>query len=205
MAFGPEGLLYVNTRGFRSPKIIRVYDTQGKQVKEFGDVEGEPFEFFDFTAIKADIQSGRIPATFKNEALLAVGRDGTVWAIYRSMPRIALYSREKELQKSLSLDIEEYSGIYGHFREENKKIENEPHRYYPLRYVNDAVLDPGGNLYVLLNTIEGMKVLVFSDDGSVLRTLQGPEDRISRIDFDSQGRLYALGSDSHYIYRFTLD
>jgi WD40 repeat protein len=205
MAFGPEGLLYINTRGFRSPKLIRVYDTQGEQVQEFGEVEGEPFQFSDFTVIKNDIKAGRIPATFKNDALPVAGKDGTIWAIYRSLPQIAFFSREKELQKSLSLDIDEYCGIYDHFRAENKKIENEPHRFYPLRYVSDATFGPGGNLYVLLNAIDEMKVLVFGDDGSLVRSLQGPEDRISRIDFDSQGRLYALGSESHYIYRFAID
>ncbi len=33
----------------------------------------------------------------------------------------------------------------------------------------------------------------------------GPADRISRIDFDEKGRLYALGAESHFVYRFVLD
>ena len=105
----------------------------------------------------------------------------------------------------MDLDIEEYDSIYAHFQQENEKIENEPHRFYPLQYVNDAASDTQGNLYLLLNAADKKKVLVFGNDGSLLRSLQGPEDRVSRIDFDSEGRLYALGSESHYIYRFTLD
>jgi WD40 repeat protein len=205
MAFGPEGLLYVNTRGFRSPKLIQVYDTQGQRVQEFGEVEGEPLEFFDFTAIKKDIKDGRIPAVFKNEVQPVPGVEGTIWAVYRSLPRLVQYSRKGELQATLNLDIEEYDSIYAHFRQENEKIENEPHRFYPLRYVNDAVSDSQGNLFLLLNVADRMTVLVFGRDGSLIKTVRGPEDRVSRIDFDREGRLYALGSESHYIYRFKLD
>ncbi|MFA9454139.1 MAG: hypothetical protein ACERK6_09510 [Candidatus Aminicenantaceae bacterium] len=135
-----------------------------------------------------------------------VGPDGTVWAVHRGLPLIVRYTREGELLSTHKLDIKEYAAIHGSFLEENKKIENEPNRFFPLKYVNDVVISAQGDLHVLLNLPAPMTVLVFAqDDGSLLKTLKGPPDRISRINFDQQGRLYALGADSHYIYRFSLD
>ncbi|MGB2905523.1 MAG: NHL repeat-containing protein [Candidatus Aminicenantaceae bacterium] len=206
MSFAPDGRLFINTRGFRSPKLIRVFDTQGQRQQEFGDVQGDSYEFFDFASIKNDIKKGRIPNIFKNDVHPVVGPDGTVWAVHRGLPLILRYSQEEELLSRHELDIKEYAAIHGSFLEENKKIENEPSRFFPLRYVTDVVVDALGDLYVLLNLAAPMTVLVFAqDDGSLLKTLVGPADRISRINFDQQGRLYALGADSHFIYRFSLD
>jgi WD40 repeat protein len=205
MAFAADGSLHINTRGFRSPHLIQVYDTQGERVQEIGEVEGKALEYFDFTAIKNDIKSGRIPASFRNDIHPAVAADGMIWAIYRGVPRLAKYSREGKLLLSRKIDVEHYDKIYQAFREENKKLEGKPSMFFPLRYVSDAAIGPHGNLYALLNTADRMTVLVFGGEGTLLKILEGPDDRISRIDFDREGRLYALGSESHYIYRFALD
>lgn len=206
MSFAADGRLYINTQGFRSPKLIRVFDTQGQKLQEFGDVEGGSYEFFDFTSIKGDIKKGRIPNIFKNDVHPVVGSDGTVWAVHRGLPLILRYSQKGELLSRHELDIKEYAAIHETFIEENRKIENVPNRFFPLRYVADVVVSARGDLYVVLNLEASMTVLVFAHtDGSLLKTLTGPADRISRIDFDEQGRLYALGADSHYIYRFVLE
>jgi WD40 repeat protein len=206
MSFAPDGRLFINTRGLRSNKLIRVYDTQGAQLQEFGEAEGGSFEYFDFTVIKSEIKKGRIPSQFKNDVHPAVGPDGTVWVVHRGMPLIVRYSQKGEFLSRHELDIKEYAAIHATFIEENRKIESSPSRFFPLRYVTDVVVGPQGDLFVLINLEAPMTVLVFSPtDGSFVRRLTGPDDRISRIDFDAQGRLYALGAESHYIYRFVID
>jgi hypothetical protein len=120
--------------------------------REFGDLEGEPYNFFDFTQIKKDIKSGKIPNSFKDDLLIAVAPDGTVWTVYRSLPLAKLYSPEGDLLRSWAIDCPDYKAIRRSYEEKNREAENQPNLFSPLRYVNDLALDSMGRLYVLLNT-----------------------------------------------------
>ncbi|GAH88654.1 unnamed protein product, partial [marine sediment metagenome] len=74
LAFDEKGSIYLNTKGFRSPKLISVHDDQGNLLKKFGNLEGDLIEFYDFTLIKKQIKEGKIPDSFKNDILLITDR-----------------------------------------------------------------------------------------------------------------------------------
>jgi hypothetical protein len=201
-AFGPEGRFYLNSRGLRSRKSLAVHDTQGNIQFEFGELEGESFQFFDYTQIKKDIKNGVIPNSSRDDFLLTVAPDGTVWTVYRSLPLAKVHSPEGKLLHRWTVRSPDYKTIRGIFEEKNKEVENQPSVFYPLRYVNDLALDGRGRLHVLLNTPDRMKILVYTREGELLRTCLGPEDSLSSLAFDAQGRLYALSDTSHTIYVF---
>ena len=78
-----------------------------------------------------------------------------------------------------------------------------PSSYYPLHYVNDLAVDPKGNLYILLNESSQMVIYVYSKEGDFIGKLIGVNDDISRIVIN-HNMLYALGKETHHIYKFEL-
>ena len=60
ISFDEKGNIYLNTKGFRKSKLISVYDIQGNLLNEFGDLEGESIEYYDYTQIKEQIMDGKI-------------------------------------------------------------------------------------------------------------------------------------------------
>jgi hypothetical protein len=204
MTFDTLGRLHQNTQGFRSPHCMAVYDVSGALAKEFAELDGDSFEFFDFTEIRRAISKGEIPNSFRNDVLPAVAADGNIWMVYRSMPFFKIYSSEGQLLEKFSIESDTYRKIYRQFRDENKKLESRPNTYFPLRYVNDLVFDSRGNLHVLLNDSERMQILVYSRQGELQRTYLGPGEHIIRICFGPEERLFALSSETHFVYRFEL-
>jgi hypothetical protein len=205
MAFDSAGRVYLNTRGFRSPKLISIYDTQGNLVKEFGDLEGRSIQFFDFTVIKKQIRGGKIPDSFKNEIALIVDRGGNTFAVHQALKKLKKFSPNGELIKEHEIMAEEYESIYETFLQKNREVENSPATYYGLSYISDLGLDGDGNLYVLLNEPSRMVIYVYSNKGEFVGKLLGIEDSISRIAISHDNKLYALGNDTHFIYKFSLD
>ena len=205
MAFDGQGNLYLSTQGMRSPSLISVYDRQGNLVKEFGELEGKSFDFYDFTAIKDQIKRGKIPDSLKNDLVLIIDPKGIVFAVHTGLNEWKKYTPEGDLLFESEIESEEYHNIYSDFMDQNKELENSPNIFYPLRYVNDLALDQAGNLYVLLNESSQMVVLVFAGDGTFKEKLVGVEDSIYRIAISHKNELYALSQDTHFIYKFELD
>ena len=205
MAFDAQGILYLSTQGIRSPHLISVYDHQGNLVKEFGELEGKSFDFYDFTLIKDQIKRGKIPDSLKNDLVLIIDPKGIVFAVHTGLNKWKKYTPEGDLLFESEIESEEYHNIYSDFMDQNKELENSPNIFYPLRYVNDLALDQAGNLYVLLNESSQMVVLVFAGDGTFKEKLVGVEDSIYRIAISHKNELYALSQDTHFIYKFELD
>jgi len=204
MRFDSKGNIYLNTKGFRSPKIISVYNSKGHFIREIGDLEGKSFEFFDFTLIKKQIRNGEIPDSFKNDLLLIVDNNGYIFAVHRALNKFKKYSSKGELFAEVEIKTEEYNKIYKSFLEKNESEKN-PSIFWPLYYVNDLAVDEKGNLYILLNDPSRMTIYVYSNDGKFKVKLIGVGDRIFRIAISSNEYLYALSQETHFIYKFKLD
>ena len=202
MTFDSLGKLYVNTQGFRSPHGMAAYDVSGSLVMEFAELDGDPIEFYDFTQIRRAISRGDLPKSFRNDALPAVAPDGSVWTVYRSLPMFKIYSADGGLLDTFSIECDTYPRIYQQFRDENKKLENNPSSYFPLRYVNDLEFDAEGNLLILLNDSRRMQILAYSRQGELQQTYLGPQEHVSRICVGPGGRVFALSADTHFVCRF---
>lgn len=204
MEFDSKGNIYLNTKGFRSPKIISVYNSEGHFIREIGDLEGKSFEFFDFTLIKKQIRNGEIPDSFKNDLLLIVDNNGYLFAVHRALNKFKKFSPKGELFAEIEIKTEEYKNIYKAFLKKNESEEN-PSIYWALYYVNDLAVDEKGNLYILLNEPSRMIIYVYSNDGRFKVKLIGVEDSIFRIAISYDKYLYALSQETHFIYKFKLD
>ncbi len=205
MAFDRQGHLYLNTQGLRSSNLISVYDDQGNLLREFGELEGESFDFYDFRLIKEQIKKGQIPDSMKNDLLLITDGKGDLFAVHNSLSKLKKFSQDGELLFESEIEAEEYKNIYREFMDKNKKIENRPNVYHPLRYVNDLCVDREGNLFVLLNVPARMIIYVFSPECVLKGKLLGVEESMNRITISQKGALYALSQDTHHIYQFGLE
>lgn len=205
MTFDSEGKAYLNTRGFRSPKLISIYDNQGNLIREVGQLEGKSFQASDFSVIKKQIRGGEIPDSFKNELMLIVDAEGNIFAVHQALNKLKKYSADGKLQVESSIKAEEYKNIYKAFLQKNEEVRDAAATYYALLYVNDLELDKEGNLYALLNEPSRMIIYVYSNKGEPKRKLLGVEDNIFRISISNENVLYALSRDTHFIYKFSLD
>jgi WD40 repeat protein len=205
MAFDSKGILYLNTKGFRSSKLISIYDNQGNLLNEIGTIEGDPFDFYDMVQIKNQIKKGKLPDSFKNDLLIIVDHKGDIFAVHRAVNKFKKFSAEGKELAEVKIEAEEYQKIYKAFLQKNKEIEEVPYIFHPLIYVNDLAVDKNGDLYVLLNEPSKMIICVFTNEGKFKGKLLGVEDEISRIAISSDGILYALGRNTHIIYKFLLD
>jgi len=204
MAFDDKGRLYLNTKGFRSSKLISVHDNQGNLLNEFGNLEGDSIEYYDFIQIKKQIKDGKIPNFFKNDILLTHDNRGNLFAVHRALNKIKKFSSDGTLQNESEIMADEYQDIYKEFLRRNKSETNQA-TFWGLIYVYDLAIDKSGNLYLLLNIPSRMTVYVFSKEGKIRGKLLGVEDSIFRIEIADDNYLFALSQETQFIYRFSLD
>jgi DNA-binding beta-propeller fold protein YncE len=203
LAFDEKGSLYLNTKGFRSPKLISAHDNQGNLLMEFGNLEGDLIEFYDFTQIKEQIKEGKIPDSFKNDILLITDRIGNLFAVHRALNKIKKFSPKGKLLYEEEIKADEYKNIYNSFLQKNASEES-PSMFWALYYVNDLAMDESGNLYVLLNEPSRMVIYVYSSEGIFKGKLLGVKDSIFRIAISNDNSLYGLSQETHFIYKFKL-
>lgn len=203
MAFDSSGNLYLNTQGLRSTKIISVYNDQGHLIREVGGLEGKPFGVYNIKLIKNQIRKGQIPDSFKNDLLLIIDNKGNLFAVHQALNKIKKFSPQGEVLMVVEIRAKEYKNIYKVFRKKNEA--NKRPGFYPLHYVNDLALDKRENLYILMNEPSRMIIYVYSNEGEFRAKLLGVKDSISRIAISHDDLLYALGKETHFIYKFKLD
>ncbi len=204
MGFDEKGNLCVNTKGFRSPKLITSYDNQGKLITEFGDLEGDSIKYYDFILIKKQIKEGKIPDSFKNDVLIISDNKGNFFAVHRAINKIKKFSSTGTLLKETEIRVDEFRDIYKEFFRKNEGETNQS-IYWPLIYINDLALDKLGNLYLLLNMPSRMIVYAFSNDCEFLGKLSGVEDSIFRIDISNDNVMFALSQETQFVYEFSLN
>ena len=204
MGFDEKGILLVNTKGFRSQKLFEVYDPQGNLTREFGDLEGESVKYYDFILIKKQIKEGKIPHSFKNDALLISDKSGNLFAVHRAVNKLKKFSSDGDLLCEAEIRAEEYEDIYEEFRRKNEGEDNQS-IFWGLTYINDLTIDKSGNLYLLLNMPSQMIVYVFSNDCKFLGKLLGVEDSIFRMDISDENELFALSQETQIVYKFSLN
>lgn len=204
MGFNEKGNLLVNTKGFRSPKLIAAYDNQGNLITEFGDLEGDSIKYYDFTLIKKQIKEGKIPDSFKNDVLLISDNKGNFFAAHRAITKIKKFSSGGILLNEAEIRDEEFQDTYKEFRRKNEGETNQS-IYWPLIYINDLAIDKSGNLHLLLNVPSRMIVYVFSNDCEFLGKLLGVKDSIFRIDISDDNCIFALSQETQFVYKFSLN
>jgi hypothetical protein len=204
MGFDEKGNLFVNTQGFRSPKLIAAYDNQGNLIAEFGDLEGDSIKYYDFILIKKQIKERKIPDSSKNDVLLISDNKGNFFAVHRAINKIKKFSSTGTLLKETEIKIDEFQDIYKEFLRKNEGETNQS-IFWPLIYINDLAIDKLGNLYLLLNSPSRMIICVFSNDCEFLGKLLGVEDSIFRIDISNDDIMFALSQETQFVYEFSLN
>lgn len=204
MGFDEKGNLFVNTQGFRSPKLIAAYDNQGNLITEFGALEGDAIKYYDFILIKKQIKEGKIPDSFKNDELLISDNKGNFFAVHRAINKIKKFSSTGTLLNEAEIKVDEFHDIYKEFLRKNEG-EISQSIYWPLIYINDLAIDKLGNLYLLLNMPSQMIVYVFSNDCEFLGKLLGVEDSIFRINISNDNDIFALSRETQFVYRFSFN
>ena len=205
MTIDSKGNLCLNTQGLKSPKLISVYNNEGNFLKEIGNLEGESIQFYDISRIKNQIRKGEIPDNFKNDILLDFDKTGNLFAVHLALNKFKKLSPEGESICTIEIKAEEYQKIYNAFRKRNDEIADLPFAYYPLAYINDLAVDKQGSLYILLNEPSRMIIYLFSNSGEFKGRLLGVDDAIVRMAISDDNIIYAISSETHFIYKFALN
>jgi hypothetical protein len=156
-----------------TPRYYRVlvYDSSSTPRRIGLPVVAAP-EVADFTAIKARIASGEIPADLRNEALVASNNEGDVWAALQTEAEIRRYAASGALLWRVTVTEPELTASREEFFRRNA-AETNPRRFYSLRSFSDLALD-GDKLWMLLSTSDegNAVVLVLGADGTPLRRVE---------------------------------
>lgn len=167
--FRSDGALAATIDGFENA-MITVLDAAGARVGTFGEPVVPPVAFWDFAALKFEIQDGRVPDAFRNRAALAWAPDHSLYLMFLAEPQVRRYDTAGTLLWTRTLDEPVLRAAREAFLRKNIE-EQDPSRIHPLQYVTDAVV-VGDDLWLLLNTADendGLLLVLRASDGSVRR------------------------------------
>lgn len=173
-SFGGDGSLAATVDGFED-SMVMVFDPTGQRAAKYGQPIVPPVTSYDFTALKDEIQDGRVPGAFRNRAIVAWGPEGSLYVVFLAEPEVRRYEKDGSLRWSRRLEEPEFAATFDRFIKRNTEERN-PSRIYPLQYVIDAnaVHD---ELWILLNTVDqedGRMLVLNGGDGSLRRRLIVP-------------------------------
>lgn len=168
-----DGHMAVSTQGFREEALALTFDAKGHPTGRFGTLVVPGHEFWDMTAIRADIMDGEVPRQLRNWSLPILDVDGSLWLILNAEGVIQRYDAEGSLLWALQLEAPEMPRIKERFFERNRELDTPG--FVVLAYVADAVA-VREDLWVLLDVPDEdpCLVLVIAPDGTVRRRLDFP-------------------------------
>lgn len=168
---GRDGSLVIGSGG-RDSCLAVVFDSASTELRRIGDPVVVPPPMADFTAIKAAIAEGEMPADLRNDAMVAADREGAVWVALQTEGEIRRYDATGAPRWSLTVDEPEMAATRAEFFRRNQEEKN-PARFIALRYFRDVVA-VGGELWVLLDTPPEARavVLVVPADGGSPRRIE---------------------------------
>lgn len=157
VAFRADGSAVVALNGRDSALAQRV-STRGALGNRFGRPVAVAPDVWDFTAMKAEIGRGRVPAAFRNVTDPVPARDGGTWLILDAEATILRYDARDSLIWEAALAEPEFGPIREAFFVQNRS-DSTPWRLRPLSFFGPG-RDVGGTLWVLVRQPEGQPVLI---------------------------------------------
>lgn len=191
VAFRPDGSSLVALNGRDGALAIRVSPTGGQGARFGQPMVVEP-EVWDFTALKSEIASGRVPAAFRNITHPVPAPDGGTWLILDAEALVRRYDDRDSLVWEVSVEEPELTAIREEFIARNR-ADSDPSRLFTLSYLvaGQAV---GDDLWVLLRQPEGQPslILVLARDGRLRARVRVPATGIRAFAVDPARRLLYL-------------
>jgi hypothetical protein len=187
--------------------MVGVLDAAGARVGTFGKPVAPPVQFYDFTALKAEIRDGRVPDAFRNRAMVAWAPDHSLYLAFLAEPEVRRYDAAGTLLWTRTLDEPVLRSARETFFRKNIEEPN-PSRLFPLQYVTDAAV-VGDDFWLLLNTTDeddGLLLVLGGQDGAVRRRFIFPglpNPGFFAVD-PSRQRLYMASRDEASVLVFEL-
>jgi len=205
LIFGHRDDVFVSTKGLRTEDLIRHYLISGQELDPIGRIEGRSFELYDMLEIQEGLIKKKLPDACRNDLLLVATPRGLIYAIFQALPLIRIYSPEGELEKAVSLDLQEFEKIKERCSQFNADLKKKGMTgAQSLRFWKDGVLMENGDLILLLSAPERMTLFRFDKDGQLLKRYNGVRDNIGMM-ASSGSYLWALGQETQKFYEFKLD
>ncbi|HEX8691392.1 MAG TPA: hypothetical protein VF746_03030 [Longimicrobium sp.] len=192
LAFGARGEAAVATSGLSAAGLAVRLDAAGEPRGTLGALLAPPVRILNFTAMKADVRRGRIPAVLRNAAIPVFGEGGGAWLVLAAEGAVRRYDAGGREVWSRPVRTPEVRAIRERFFSLNR-AEKSPYSFYPLAYFADAAA-VGEELWLLVNTPEEEPsvVLVLEGGGKLARRYILPGvfgARDLAVD-EARGRLY---------------
>jgi hypothetical protein len=169
-----NGRMAVSTQGFRQEVLALSFDPDGQADGQFGTTVVPPHDFWDMTAIRAEIMDGEVPAQLRNWTMPAIDDDGSLWLILNAEGTVQRFDASGNMLWSLQLEAPELPAIKERFFQRNREIEGPG--FVVLTYVADAAR-VDDEIWLLLNVPDEdpAVVLVVGDDARLRRRISLPE------------------------------
>lgn len=146
--FGRDGEFYHNTEGLSSDSLILAFDTKGNIQQQLGEVPKADTLLAKHKSVRRLLAKGEIPGFMENSLLIAVGRKGRVYAVYRTKPILKCFENG-HLKYERKLDFPELAEIREAAEIRNRLLV-ETGAYIPHSYWSDIAVDEQDNIYLLL-------------------------------------------------------
>ncbi|HEX2205990.1 MAG TPA: hypothetical protein VHG91_21925, partial [Longimicrobium sp.] len=180
MSFGPRGEVAVGTLGLSVSGLAQRLGPEGEPLGSLGALVAPPVALWDFTAMKADVRRGRVPAALRNAALPVLADDGGAWLVLAGEGEVRRYDAAGRQVWARPVRAPEVDAIRHEFFALNR-AETNPAGFHPLSYFADAEA-VGDDLWLLVGTPDDAPsaVLVVDEGGAVARRYLLPEVRGAR-------------------------
>jgi hypothetical protein len=205
LTFGPQDDVFVATTGFRTEDLIHHYLVNGQILDPIGKIEGKPFQFYEMLEIREALIKKDLPDVCRNDLFLVVAPQGRIYAISQALPLMRIYSPRGELEKIVSLNLQEFEKIKERCSQTNTELKKKGMpAFQSLSFWKDGVLMENGDLILLLSAPERMTLFRFDKEGRLLKRYNGVQDNIGMM-AASRSYLWALGQETHTFYKFRID
>jgi hypothetical protein len=206
LSLNPDGGYVLPTNG-QGGSLASVYTRAGSLALSVGEPVVPPSRSFDLGAFRAAALRGEVPDYYRNNALVALAEDSTVWLVLNTEGLIARYSASGQLMGQSAIDDSLFPAIRARYIQRNKD-DSTGRRVYSLSYFADLRPD-SGRLWVLLNTPPGTPTVVLrlGPDGSVERrvTIPGMSDVWRMAVLPHTRELLFTSAETATLFRVRLD
>jgi len=167
------------TDGFRSKYLIHIMDLNGKILKQFGKIEAPSFDVYIPEVSKREILKGKIPSRRKNNVLIHVLKDKSIFAAHQALNLIKKFDSQGRLIFEIKINDKSFEKIFENAKEMNKQARL--NAWYPLSYWSDIVSDDLDNIYLLMNHPDKTKIIKLDKKGNIIKKYKNKNIVLSKI------------------------
>lgn len=167
IALNVDGGFLLPTAG-QHGSLVRLYTRDGKLTSARGTPVVEPDFEWRLAEYRLLASRGIVPDYFRNQVIVAMAADSSVWVAFQTEGRIEQYSATGGLLKRVSLPAEHIERLTADYRRRNVE-ESTGTRVIPLEFFADIDIS-NGTVWILLNSPEDSPTQVMSIESGGLVT-----------------------------------